>query len=488
MDSSDEEFTAALTKSAKLIRARQTRPRFRSSGNDKVAIKLNISLSSSDDEIEFKQLPKILPRPIETTMTSLEGETKASMMQTPSRPCVVSPDINSSVDELEAFFKEMKTPKRNPSLPSEDDDSFIVSDSDDIGGEEDFHHRATIDFNETTVLNPDPIYTDEDENEENNESIRPVEPFTISSDEFLQDVKKSAKKIKKKTEKLPKFTAGITPDGLKKLMRKNVRNELFNSPKTPKSPADKVMMKQFNRDFSPVRTPAKMTPVKTPTYKKSESTPCGFERCILYDVDDWSQKKYKVELSDLIEELYEILNRTVFNFGLPLGVTHRGDNVFRSNDSRMTIVWNKYLRSTAGRCRSGLDAVTVMRKCQVELAPHILDTASRLRDTLLHELVHAANWIIDEDPYAAHGPRFKKWSTIAKKTHPEIPPVKTTHSYEINFKYWWECENLPNGSCDVKVGRKSNSLRVDRVTCAKCGGKFIYVRMKYHTKQSRLKV
>ena len=112
----------------------------------------------------------------------------------------------------------------------------------------------------------------------------------------------------------------------------------------------------------------------------------------------------------------------------------------------------------------------------------IKDRGQRLRDTLLHEMIHAANWIIDENAKAGHGPQFKYWAQIASKIHPEIPRVTTTHSYEINYKYWWECERVSTGWCNVKIGRKSNSLDVNRVRCAICKGKFIYVRFKYYKK------
>ena len=187
----------------------------------------------------------------------------------------------------------------------------------------------------------------------------------------------------------------------------------------------------------------------------------------------------------------------------------------------MEVIWNKNLRSTSGRCRSGKDRETGRLKCSIELAPHILDTGARLRDTFLHELIHAANWLIDRDRNAAHGPAFKAWGYKAIQIHPELPPVSTKHSYEINFKYWWECENVQNNWCDVKVtvfffevrllwvsplriakihicqhvitikmqvGRKTNSLHVDRVRCAKCKGKFVYVRFKYHDKERKLKI
>ena len=45
----------------------------------------------------------------------------------------------------------------------------------------------------------------------------------------------------------------------------------------------------------------------------------------------------------------------------------------------------------------------------------IKDRGQRLRDTLLHEMIHAANWIIDENSKAGHGPQFKYWAQIASK-------------------------------------------------------------------------
>jgi hypothetical protein len=38
----------------------------------------------------------------------------------------------------------------------------------------------------------------------------------------------------------------------------------------------------------------------------------------------------------------------------------------------------------------------------------VCDTADRLRDTLVHELCHAATWIVD-DVKDGHGPYWKAW-------------------------------------------------------------------------------
>ena len=284
---------------------------------------------SSDDEIEFNvpssfRKPEISKSPASSEI--IEENQLPKPKQTSEKKTLRSSD--DDVDELETFFTKMKTPSRTlrPVSPEENEiEDFIVSDSEDVGGEE-IHHGATVNFNETTILNPDPVYTDdeyEDDNKENNSIIEiPSDPFSDSSDEFLRNITESAKKkIKKKEPKLPRFTAGVTPDSIRKIMKTNVRNERMNSPKTPKSKTERLLDRQLNRDFSPRKgTPSKYrdkTPVKAPTIKKSESTPCGYDQCILYDVEKWSTKRLKDNLSELIEEIYETINRTIFAFQLP---------------------------------------------------------------------------------------------------------------------------------------------------------------------------
>jgi len=237
---------------------------------------------SSDDEIEFN-FPQSFKKP--ENSKSQDRPEKVVMNDALPKPIESSQNNKKSsdedVDELEAFFTKLKTPSRavRPVSPDKDDfEDFIVSDSEDVGGE-DIHHRATVNFNETTILNPDPVYSDDEEdNKENNTIIEiPSDPSSDSSDEFLRNITESAKKIRKKKEpKLPKFTAGVTPDSIRKIMKTNVRNERLNSPKTPKSNAERLIDRQLNRDFSPRKTPNKYTtPVKTPTIKKGGSVLCS---------------------------------------------------------------------------------------------------------------------------------------------------------------------------------------------------------------------
>ena len=45
-------------------------------------------------------------------------------------------------------------------------------------------------------------------------------------------------------------------------------------------------------------------------------------------------------------------------------------------------------------------------RCQVN---HPLAATERIRDTIVHEMCHAANWIIDGTKRAGHGKLWKAW-------------------------------------------------------------------------------
>lgn len=54
------------------------------------------------------------------------------------------------------------------------------------------------------------------------------------------------------------------------------------------------------------------------------------------------------------------------------------------------------------------DDMYVMFQVRIELSTKVCDSADRVRDTLLHELCHAAVWIIDGEN-GGHGPVWKRW-------------------------------------------------------------------------------
>lgn len=110
------------------------------------------------------------------------------------------------------------------------------------------------------------------------------------------------------------------------------------------------------------------------------------------------------------------------------------------------------------------------RYAEIELEAKVVDTEDKLRRTLLHEMCHAAAWVIDNISRPPHGGTFWKWAAVAKKIYPHHE-VRTCHAYVINFKHQWTCSR-----CSRVIGRHSKSIKPsDR--CA-CGGELSYQRLR----------
>lgn len=56
--------------------------------------------------------------------------------------------------------------------------------------------------------------------------------------------------------------------------------------------------------------------------------------------------------------------------------------------------------------------------------------------TLLHEMCHAAAWMVQHNCKPAHGKCFWHWGQRATGLYPELK-VTTTHSYAINYAVRW---------------------------------------------------
>jgi predicted SprT family Zn-dependent metalloprotease len=99
----------------------------------------------------------------------------------------------------------------------------------------------------------------------------------------------------------------------------------------------------------------------------------------------------------------------------------------------------------------------------------ILKNAARLRDTLIHEMCHAATWVIDST-LGGHGPVWKKWHAIfeipfaqfivsqifcrtakARRVHRDLPEIKTCHSFSIETKYTYKCTECSYRSVLIKI-------------------------------------
>ncbi|KAF4705420.1 hypothetical protein FOZ62_003829, partial [Perkinsus olseni] len=148
--------------------------------------------------------------------------------------------------------------------------------------------------------------------------------------------------------------------------------------------------------------------------------------------------------AELVKE-YPRINEQVFDNRLP---------------KDMDISWNNRMLTTAG--------VTVFKKgiCRIELSTKVLDRPLRVCKTLLHEMCHAAQFILSGELRPPHGPAFKK-AQIASAVFPQYA-VTVSHSYEIRAKFSFTCTD-----CGHKVSRHTKSVNVYTQRCKRCGGGFV---------------
>ncbi|CAN9514863.1 unnamed protein product [Ophioblennius macclurei] len=161
---------------------------------------------------------------------------------------------------------------------------------------------------------------------------------------------------------------------------------------------------------------------------------------------------FKKNKEELTVKLYKLYNTTVFDNKLPVD---------------MSVSWNKKLRKTAGYCVTGQERGGGNRYARIELSEKVCDSADRLRDTLIHEMCHAATWLIN-NVRDGHGSFWKLYARKATLVHPELPMVTRCHSYDINYKYQYQCTR-----CQNKIGRHSKSLDTQRFVCALCKGHLV---------------
>ncbi|KAK3535439.1 hypothetical protein QTP70_016861 [Hemibagrus guttatus] len=163
-------------------------------------------------------------------------------------------------------------------------------------------------------------------------------------------------------------------------------------------------------------------------------------------------RNFKQNKEELTSKLYKLYNTSVFESKLP---------------TDMSVKWNTKMRKTAGYCITGQEKVTGIRYARIELSVKVCDSADRLRDTLVHEMCHAATWLIN-NVRDGHGPFWKIYARKATLAHPELPMVTRCHSYDIHYKYQYQCSR-----CKNMIGRHSKSLDTQRFVCALCTGQLV---------------
>ncbi|PHH56279.1 HMG box-containing protein C19G7.04 [Ceratocystis fimbriata CBS 114723] len=147
------------------------------------------------------------------------------------------------------------------------------------------------------------------------------------------------------------------------------------------------------------------------------------------------------------------------------------------------IVWSNKLNTTAGRANWSRktsitkvdgqeDIVEHKHFASIELATKVIANEERLLNVIAHEYCHLANFIINNLKTNPHGREFKAWATQVSNAfgHRGIE-VTTRHSYDIDFKYAWECS-----SCGLEYQRHSKSINPERQRCGKCKSVLVQTR------------
>ncbi|KAJ7401360.1 UDP-N-acetylglucosamine--peptide N-acetylglucosaminyltransferase 110 kDa subunit isoform X1 [Pitangus sulphuratus] len=243
------------------------------------------------------------------------------------------------------------------------------------------------------------------------------------------------------------YAAGNKPDHMIKPVE-----AILARMKTPKSVPKKAdaSLKDFIDDSDDFFLDFK---VRKSTKKNGKLRVCSVPGCFLQDLSNPTShyvKSFKKNKEELAQKLYRLFNSTIFDQKLP---------------EAMEIIWNKKMRKTAGYCVTGQTRPEGKRYARIELSEKVCDSADRLRDTLIHEVCHAATWLIN-GVRDGHGRFWRFYANKSAVTHPELPVVTRCHSYEINYKYTYECVQ-----CKARIGRHSKSLDTERFVCAFCGGR-----------------
>ncbi|XP_039255289.2 uncharacterized protein LOC120332162 [Styela clava] len=324
------------------------------------------------------------------------------------------------------------------------------------------------DDSDNSDLDNDVIFIDEDtenrdkENLDNNIFESPLHSNIEANSVFDSPVSSSEKKIPNpipdlKDPEEDDYTPLVARiNGGKSSALKDIQNQDFIPPRR------KISEPNLGRKtFTPLRKPPKLCYTEKPVKPKTVNLRSnGIPSNIPSNCEKGSGFKRQRELVTKI--LYDFFNKTIFMDRLP---------------KDMIVEWDKRLTKTAGvtKCSSrtvtsvenGIRCVSKTYKAMISLSEKVLDTLHRLRDTLCHEMCHAAVWLLDNQN-DGHGPYWKAWARKATSAHPEMPVVKRCHSYDITYKFHYQCT-----TCRKIYGRHSKSIKVDKQACGICRGKLV---------------
>ncbi|KAB0389556.1 hypothetical protein E2I00_001827 [Balaenoptera physalus] len=196
------------------------------------------------------------------------------------------------------------------------------------------------------------------------------------------------------------------------------------------------------------------TSKKNPSAAKFEqcepgNSECKIPGCFLRGIENskqYSGKNFKQNKDELVQKIYALCNSSVFDKKLP---------------EKIDICWSKKMLRTAGLCTTGETRHPKReRYAKIQISQKVCDSADRLRDTLIHEICHAASWLLD-GIRDSHGVGWNQ----PDHGHCLVPRLLRSHKRSLAVG--------SGAAAPRRVGRYTRSLNTDRFICAKCKGPLV---------------
>ncbi|KAK4445049.1 SprT-like family-domain-containing protein [Podospora aff. communis PSN243] len=245
--------------------------------------------------------------------------------------------------------------------------------------------------------------------------------------------------------------------------------KLSRIPTTPHRPStdmfwDQEFIDDWNDEHSPRKQlfpdPAKASPVK-PAPVPNTKTVSARE----------SKKAFEQIKHELAASFLRELDETITDGQL---------SQLSASTGGIKLDWSKKLNTTAGRANwkretlrnAGPDGPPPKHYASIDLAEKVIDDEHRLLNVVAHEFCHLANFMISGVIKNPHGREFKVWASKTSRAfaHRGVE-VTTKHSYDIDFKYVWQCER-----CTTEFKRHSKSIHPERHRCGRCKGLLVQIK------------
>ena len=342
--------------------------------------------------------------------------------------------------------KSVVTPRREIIFSSDsDDDVFLTS--------------ALVNSNKKSSSVKSCIFTDSDQEAEI--SFKKPQVLRFSSSDSERDQVGSSSKTPSKAP-----LSNISINILQKDQYRTQSAAISGSDSDDVVPTLKSRILSLHPKKSSLHQDSFQTPVQSTLYKISskqfhsemvnrahKGQPiCSVRNCFLNSLDFHSKQKpgaFKTDKFDISARLFRLFNESVFDEQLP---------------KDMPVLWCKRLTKTAGitkckrsiKCYMGLSNESLRSErydASIDLSEKVITNAYRLRDTLIHEMCHAAVWIIN-NVNESHGPFWKSWAAKAQRVHPELPRIERCHNYDVEYKYRYQCTRYVHQNDDYDMYSK----------------------------------